>query len=69
VYKLDAAADLDLALLEDSAHPGNNPVMALFTQDGKYAYVPQRGGGAYLVDYTATPMKAVATLGKSDISA
>jgi DNA-binding beta-propeller fold protein YncE len=69
VYKLDAAADLDLAPLEDAAHPSNNPVMALFTQDGKYAYVPQRGGGAYLVDYAATPMKTVATLGKNDISA
>ena len=68
VYKLEVAADLDLAAVEDSAHPGNNPVMALFTQDGKYAYVPQRGGGAYLVDYAATPMKTVATLGKSDIS-
>jgi DNA-binding beta-propeller fold protein YncE len=45
VYKLDAAADLDLAQLEDATHPSNNPVMALFTQDGKYAYVPQRGGG------------------------
>ena len=69
VYKLDAAADLDLAALEDTAHSGNNPVMALFTPDGKYAYVPQRGGGAYLVDYTATPMRTVASLGKSDISA
>ena len=69
VYKLDAAADLDLAALEDAAHSGNNPVMALFTPDGKYAYVPQRGGGAYLVDYAATPMKTVASLGKSDISA
>ncbi|HEV8655569.1 MAG TPA: hypothetical protein VGR85_08680 [Candidatus Limnocylindria bacterium] len=67
-YKLDTAADLDLAALEDASHPGNNPVMALFTQDGKYAYVPQRGGGAYLVDYAATPMKPLATLGKSDIS-
>jgi len=69
VYKLDTAADLDLAALEDTAHAGNNPVMALFTQDGKYAYVPQRGGGAYLVDYAATPMKTVASLGKNDISA
>jgi DNA-binding beta-propeller fold protein YncE len=69
IYKLDPAADLDLAALEDATHTGNNPVMALFTQDGKYTYVPQRGGGAYLVDYAATPMKTVASLGKSDISA
>lgn len=68
VYKLDAAADLDLAALEDTTHPGNNPVMALFTPDGAYAYVPQRGGGAFLVDYAATPMKTVAMLGKADIS-
>ena len=67
VYRLDSAADLDLSLLEDADHPGNLPVIPVFTPDGRYVYVPMRGGGSYLVDYQATPMKTVATLGKSAI--
>ena len=67
VYKLDSAADLDLSLLEDADHPGNLPVIPVFTPDGRYVYVPMRGGGSYVVDYQATPMKTVATLGKSAI--
>ena len=66
-YKVDTAAELDLASLEDAGHPSNNPVMALFSPDGAYAYVPMRGGGAYVVDYKATPMKTIATLTKTDI--
>jgi DNA-binding beta-propeller fold protein YncE len=67
LYKLDSAADLDLSLLEDADHPGNLPVIPVFTPDGRYVYVPMRGGGAYVIDYQATPMKTVATLGKSGI--
>jgi len=67
VYKLDSAGDLDLSLLEDADHPGNLPVIPVFTPDGRYVYVPMRGGGAYVIDYQATPMKTVATLGKSGI--
>jgi hypothetical protein len=65
VYKLDVPADLDLSLLEDGDHPGNLPVIPVFTPDGRYVYVPMRGGGSYVIDYQATPMKAVASLGKS----
>jgi len=67
VYKLDNAADLDLSLLEDADHPGNLPVIPVFTPDGRYVYVPMRGGGAYVIDYQATPMKTIATLGKTAI--
>ena len=67
VYKLDSAADLDLSLLEDQDHPANQPVIPVFTPDGRYAYVPMRGGGSYVVDYQATPMRVIATLGKSAI--
>ena len=67
VYKLDSAADLDLSLLEDADHPGNLPVIPVFTPDGRYVYVPMRGGGSYVIDYQSTPMKTVATLGKSAI--
>lgn len=67
VYKLDSGADLDLSLLEDADHPGNLPVIPVFSPDGRYVYVPMRGGGAYLVDYQATPMKTIASVGKSAI--
>src|SRR5256885_5430816 len=67
VYKLDTAGDLDLSLLEDADHPGNLPVIPVFTPDGRYVYVPMRGGGSYVIDYQTTPMKSVATLGKSAI--
>lgn len=67
VYKLDSAADLDLSLLEDADHPGNLPVIPVFTPDGRYVYVPMRGGGSYVIDYQSTPMKTVASLGKSAI--
>jgi len=67
VYKLDSAADLDLSLLEDADHPGNLPVIPVFTPDGRYVYVPMRGGGSYVIDYQATPMKTVASVGKSAI--
>jgi DNA-binding beta-propeller fold protein YncE len=42
VYKLESAADLDLTLLEDADHPGNLPVIPVFTPDGRYVYVPMR---------------------------
>jgi DNA-binding beta-propeller fold protein YncE len=67
VYKLDSAADLDLSLLEDADHPGNLPVIPVFTPDGRYVYVPMRGGGSYVIDYQSTPMKTVASVGKSAI--
>lgn len=67
VYKLDGNADLDLSLLEDADHPGNLPVIPVFTPDGRYVYVPMRGGGSYVIDYQATPMKTIASLGKPAI--
>ena len=67
VYKLDSSADLDLSLLEDADHPGNLPVIPVFTPDGRYVYVPMRGGGSYVIDYQATPMKTIASLGKPAI--
>src|SRR4030088_484904 len=51
VLRLDSPADLDLSLLEDADHPGNLPVIPVFTPDGRYVYVPMRGGGAYVIDY------------------
>jgi hypothetical protein len=66
-YSLDPAGDLDLAALEDATHTGNLPVIPVFSKDGKFMYVPQRGGGSYTIDATATPMKVLGTVGKADI--
>ena len=66
-YSLDPAGDLDLAALEDATHTGNLPVIPVFSKDGKFMYVPQRGGGSYTIDATTTPMKVLGTVGKADI--
>jgi DNA-binding beta-propeller fold protein YncE len=66
-YALDPAGDLDLAALEDADHTGNLPVIPVFSKDGKFMYVPQRGGGSYTIDATATPMKVLGTVGKTAI--
>jgi hypothetical protein len=66
-YSLDPAGDLDLAALEDATHTGNLPVIPVFSKDGRFMYVPQRGGGSYTIDATTTPMKVLGTVGKADI--
>jgi hypothetical protein len=66
-YSLDPAGDLDLAALEDTNHTGNLPVIPVFSKDGRFMYVPQRGGGSYTIDATATPMKVLGSVGKADI--
>lgn len=67
VYRLDAAADLDLALLEDADHPNNMPVTPIWVGDGRHVFVPSRGAGAFLIDAKATPMKVVSSLSKAEI--
>jgi hypothetical protein len=67
-YRLDSAADLDLAALENAEHSNNEPSVAVFSSDGSTALVPMRGGGAYLVNPRSTPMSVLATLGKSDLA-
>lgn len=66
-YRLDTAADLDLALLEDADHPSNMPVVPIWIGDGRHVFVPSRGAGAHLIDATATPMKVVSSLGRAEI--
>ncbi len=66
-YRLDGAADLDLNAVQDADHPDNAPICPVFTADGRFAMATMRGGGAYLVDHTVTPMKVVASVGKAAI--
>ena len=68
-YALDPAGDIDLAAIEDANHTGNLPVIPVFSKDGKFMYVPQRGGGSYTIDHTTTPMKVIGTVGKGEIGA
>jgi DNA-binding beta-propeller fold protein YncE len=58
--------DLNLAALENAAHPDNAPICPLLTRDR--AYVTARGGGLYVIDYRATPMRVVREYGLPQIS-
>jgi DNA-binding beta-propeller fold protein YncE len=69
IYTHEAAADLDLAALEDHEHPDNAPICpVMFVDGGRKAYVTVRGGGLYIVDTAATPMRVIAEYGRSDIA-
>ena len=68
-YVHEAAADLDLAVLEDAEHPDNAPICPLMFVDGaRKAYVTLRGGGMYVVDAAATPMRVIRQYGRSQIA-
>lgn len=58
--------DLNLAALENAAHPDNAPICPVLTRDR--AYVTVRGGGMYIVDYRATPMRVVREYGLPQIA-
>jgi DNA-binding beta-propeller fold protein YncE len=58
--------DLNLAALENAAHPDNAPICPVLTRDR--AYVTARGGGLYIVDYRATPMRVVRDYGLPQIA-
>ena len=69
IYTHEAAADLDLGALEDHEHPDNAPICpVMFVDGGRKAYVTVRGGGLYIVDTAATPMRVIAEYGRSDIA-
>jgi len=56
-FTYNRADDLNLGALEDPAHPDNAPICPVIA--GGVAYVTVRGGGLYVVDYRATPMRVV----------
>ncbi|MGH2402917.1 MAG: YncE family protein, partial [bacterium] len=60
------ADDLNLGALEDPAHPDNAPLCPLIS--GGKAYVTVRGGGLYVVDYRATPMRVIKEYGRTAVS-
>ena len=65
----DPADDLNLGALEGPDFPDNAPICPiLFTAGGKKAYVTLRGGGLYVVDVAATPMRVVRSYTKDQIA-
>jgi DNA-binding beta-propeller fold protein YncE len=68
-YVHEAAADLDLGALEDAEHPDNAPICpVMFVDGGRKAYVTVRGGGMYIVDTGATPMRVIRQYGRSQVA-
>jgi DNA-binding beta-propeller fold protein YncE len=68
-FTLDYAATLNLAagttpggaLREDPVlRPDNAPIYVAVTSDSRYGFVTLRGGGLFVVDIAATPMRIVA---------
>lgn len=56
-FTYSRSEDLNLAALEDAGHPDNAPICPVL--NGGKAYVTVRGGGLYIVDYRATPMRVI----------
>ena len=69
VFTHAPANDLDLKALEDAGHPDNAPICPiLFAQSGFNVYVTLRGGGLFVVDTAATPMKVVKSFTKDEVA-
>ncbi|MGH2403145.1 MAG: YncE family protein [bacterium] len=64
-FTYNRADDLNLAALEDAAHPDNAPICPVLS--GRLAFVTVRGGGLYVVDYQATPMRVMRAYGRDQI--
>jgi DNA-binding beta-propeller fold protein YncE len=64
-FTYNRADDLNLGALQDAAHPDNAPICPVLA--GSRAYVTLRGGGLYVVGYTATPMRVLRSYGVEQI--
>jgi DNA-binding beta-propeller fold protein YncE len=68
-FTYEPQADLDLAALEDEDHPDNAPICPLIFGVGtNKAYVSVRGGGLYIVDAAATPMRVLREYDRSQVA-
>jgi hypothetical protein len=47
--------------------PDNAPICTRTTRDNRFAFVSLRGGGAFVIDHTATPMRIVAEYDRATI--
>jgi hypothetical protein len=67
-FSFDPEKDvLSLGVLDSGERPDNAPVCPITDAASRYGFVTLRGGGLFVVDVTATPMKVVATLNNVDI--
>jgi hypothetical protein len=58
---------LSLGALDSGERPDNAPVCPITDESSRYGFVTLRGGGLFVVDVTATPMKVVATANNVDV--
>jgi hypothetical protein len=68
-FTYEPDADLDLKALEDDDHPDNAPICpVMYVGGGGKVYVTLRGGGLYVVDTLATPMRVTRSYAKHEIA-
>jgi len=58
---------LELGPLDSGDRPDNAPICPITDSSSKHAFITLRGGGLFVADITATPMKIVATLNNVEI--
>ena len=52
---------------DPALRPDNAPICTRTTRDGRFAFVSLRGGGAFVIDHAATPMRIVAEYDRATI--
>jgi len=65
-FSYNRSEDLDLGALQTPGQPDNAPICPYLTADR--AYVTLRGGGLYIVDYRATPMRVVQSYTREQVA-
>lgn len=58
---------MNLGAMESGERPDTAPICPITESSSKYAFVTLRGGGLFVVDVTATPLKIVATLDNNQV--
>jgi hypothetical protein len=75
-FELEPAATLELAACvtpsgapcqDPSLRPDNAPICPRTTSNGKFTFVTLRGGGMFVVDHNATPMRIVAEYDRAHV--
>ena len=67
-FSFDPEKDvLNLGALESGERPDTSPICPITEASSHYAFVTLRGGGLFVVDVTATPLKVVASLDNNQI--
>ncbi len=68
-FRHDPSEDLDLGAMENPNQPDNAPICPMmYVGGGAKAYVTLRGGGLYVVDTLASPMKVLREYPKDQVA-